>query len=81
MPYDLVIFAFGPACPANDAGYTATPLAIRCDTQSQAHATAENIAAALRPGYTLPCQIWAVVGHVPVRMVQQFNVSASSREA
>ena len=76
MPYDLVIFAFGPAAPANEAGYTVTPLAIRVETQSAAHATAENIAAALRPGYVLPCQIWSVVGHVPVRLVQSFNVSA-----
>ena len=81
MPYDLVIFAFGPACRANEAGYTVTPLSVRCEKQSEALATTENIAAALRPGYTLPCQIWAVVGHVPVRMIQQFNISAPSRGA
>ena len=79
MPYDLVIFAFGPACRANEAGYTVTPLSVRCEKQSEAHETAEAIAAALRPGYTLPCQIWAVVGHVPVRMIQQFNISAPGK--
>lgn len=76
MAYDLVIFAFGPAAPANEAGYSITPLSIRVETQSAAHKTAENLAMALRPGYVLPCQIWAVIGHVPVRMVQAFNVSS-----
>ncbi len=77
MPYDLVIFAFGPHCPANAAGYSITPLAIRCENQSDCHRTAENLANALRPGYALPCQIWSVIGHVPVKLVQQFTVRPS----
>ena len=74
MSYDLVIFAFGPHAPANEAGYAITPLAVRCETQSEAHATAERLAAALRPGITAPAQIWAVVGHVPVRMLQTLTL-------
>ena len=77
MQYDLVIFAFGPRCAANEAGYTITPLSVRCDTQSQCHATAENLASVLVPGISLPCQIWSVIGHVPVRMLQSFNITSA----
>lgn len=79
MNYKLVVFAFGPAVPYNDAGYTVAPLTLSCEKQSDCYKAAEELANALRPGYALPCQIWAMVGGVPVRMREQFIVRSAGK--